>query len=975
MAYNKNLYSSDVSALDAGIIYDQNQQMMQDEINAAVRDGDIVVGLADNLASEQNQFSTGQFIERTTGGDASLSDGDGYLVLIRGTNTHTGYVAQSVEMEITHASGSEITAEIDDDTFLGQMVADSGTFTATFDGSSWDYEPASYGITVTGTPVEDDTITVTYQKEERGTITQSDPQTFVSTGWNLYNHTNGYARVLKYHETYGFGISGTYTALQFSSTLTGEKSSVTVTDGKFSITEDGYIWVTGGNATDTAIWMTWSDWQSSANGGTWQAYTESTVSFASVITSYFPYGLMAVGGYQDEIDFSLKKATQNVGRLVYNSTNLETARSYRTAVDYDEDYIYYGLPTPIVNEINIPNSYAAYDHGIEYFTDTEVEVYTQTLYGINLKNKLERDVLTISQQTLTDNQKQQVQTNLGIKDILKYTTNPNLLDNWYFVGGGSQQGGWQFPINQRGLTSYTDTTYTIDRWRCWDSDDTVVLTVSGVQYTSPDSNGLFQYLSSFPSEQCTISALIGGTLYSTILEPNATDVWITTSNFHVIANRQDKAFGIISRNSTLLLQAVKLELGGTQTLAHQENGTWVLNEVPNYEEQLLRCKTSTADSSDNYANQTVMTNHTVTNPNLFDNWYFVGGGSQQGGNQFPINQRGQTSYTGTGFTIDRWKGGTAQTVATVYSDCIKVLSSDGVNSARIEQYFENSSRFWGRTLTFSILGTNNELKTATFTMPSSAPGSSTTYATLSLTNGNSTNFRYSTSLGILCRITTDTSTSLNTGVVAIKVEIGDTQTLAHQENGTWVLNEIPDYNEQLYRCCASAAYSSDVYANNPYTNVGSIYIGTSEPSNKNIKFWLDTDEPGMSAVSSVNGKTGTVVIDDIPMTLLWTNASPSSSFAAQTVPLALSGYDYVYVRYNRDYNSPITVIDGFIEVDGAGFAPMALASADGTIGRRLTYARSAGVEFQGGMIWNTYRGTSTMNDIYAIPACIYGVKI
>lgn len=26
----------------------------------------------------------------------------------------------------------------------------------------------------------------------------------------------------------------------------------------------------------------------------------------------------------------------------------------------------------------------------------------------------------------------------------------NLLDNWYFVGGGSQQGGGQFPINQRG---------------------------------------------------------------------------------------------------------------------------------------------------------------------------------------------------------------------------------------------------------------------------------------------------------------------------------------------------------------------------------------------------------------------------------------------------------------------------------------------------------------------------------------------
>ena len=35
---------------------------------------------------------------------------------------------------------------------------------------------------------------------------------------------------------------------------------------------------------------------------------------------------------------------------------------------------------------------------------------------------------------------------------------------------------------------------------------------------------------------------------------------------------------------------------------------------------------------------------------------------------------------------------------------------------------------------------------------------------------------------------------------AVKVELGDTQTLAHKENGVWVLNEIPDFGEQLRRC-------------------------------------------------------------------------------------------------------------------------------------------------------------------------------
>ena len=37
-------------------------------------------------------------------------------------------------------------------------------------------------------------------------------------------------------------------------------------------------------------------------------------------------------------------------------------------------------------------------------------------------------------------------------------------------------------------------------------------------------------------------------------------------------------------------------------------------------------------------------------------------------------------------------------------------------------------------------------------------------------------------------------------IKAIKLELGSQQTLAHQENGKWVPNEIPDYGEQLRRC-------------------------------------------------------------------------------------------------------------------------------------------------------------------------------
>ena len=64
-------------------------------------------------------------------------------------------------------------------------------------------------------------------------------------------------------------------------------------------------------------------------------------------------------------------------------------------------------------------------------------------------------------------------------------------------------------------------------------------------------------------------------------------------------------------NATIKIKAVKLELGPTQTLCHNE-GTesspiWVLNEIPDYETELLRCISSKTDNFDTYSNKTVAT--------------------------------------------------------------------------------------------------------------------------------------------------------------------------------------------------------------------------------------------------------------------------------------------------------------------------------------------------------------------------------
>jgi hypothetical protein len=56
----------------------------------------------------------------------------------------------------------------------------------------------------------------------------------------------------------------------------------------------------------------------------------------------------------------------------------------------------------------------------------------------------------------------------------------------------------------------------------------------------------------------------------------------------------------------MTLVAAKVEIGDTQTLAHQDaNGNWILNEIPNYNEQSFLCQTNTAQADDTYANKTV----------------------------------------------------------------------------------------------------------------------------------------------------------------------------------------------------------------------------------------------------------------------------------------------------------------------------------------------------------------------------------
>ena len=375
-----------------------------------------VVPLAENLQSDKLQNIEGEFILRTTGGTGSVSDGKAYPQHIYGNSRHDGFVAEVLNLTVIPITRTEpdepITATIDRGTFVAAVTEDS-TINLYYT-TEWSEDPEDYGVTVTGDPVAGDQITIVYVKEVRGTIVVAEPDRLVGTGWNLYDANHEYARVVKYSDVYGYKVGGTYTSLTFSPTLTGERTSILPNaNGLFNVTSDGYVFVAGGNATDTYILATWSDWTNGPSTGYWEAYRESGIDLSAVVETYFPYGLLKVGMVRDEIDLVAKKSISRIERMVYSAENRATAEASGRSYDFDENNIYLVRAESVQSAITIGTDYSVSEHGLEWFTETELPLDTEILYGKNLRDKLERDVVTISAQTLTEEEKAQVRTNIG----------------------------------------------------------------------------------------------------------------------------------------------------------------------------------------------------------------------------------------------------------------------------------------------------------------------------------------------------------------------------------------------------------------------------------------------------------------------------------------------------------------------------------------------------------------------------------
>ena len=191
----------------------------------------------------------------------------------------------------------------------------------------------------------------------------------------------------------------------------------------------------------------------------------------------------------------------------------------------------------------------------------------------NAATSVEGAVKYNTPQTLTDEQKQQARDNINVPTpytagenisisgsviaTKAFPCNPNLLINWNLGN----------PVNQRGASGTISTAgYFFDRWKL--VSGSVTINSGGIVL-----NGTIAQVLEYAA---------GQTVTATVLTPDGvTDVT-------PVYDDETKTFTVTTQGKTI--RAVKLELGTEQTLAHQENGVWVLNEIPDCGEQLRRCQ-------------------------------------------------------------------------------------------------------------------------------------------------------------------------------------------------------------------------------------------------------------------------------------------------------------------------------------------------------------------------------------------------
>lgn len=177
----------------------------------------------------------------------------------------------------------------------------------------------------------------------------------------------------------------------------------------------------------------------------------------------------------------------------------------------------------------------------------------------------------------------------------------------------------------------------------------------------------------------------------------------------------------------------------------------------------------------------------VSNPTLLNNGDF----------RKPINQRGQTEYSGEQYAIDRWRSSVNTTIS-LQKQYLHFSSTNDTNTS-FYTLIEMSRLSQATEVTFSCLirGTGQvhigqwgfggfHTLTENWMLHS-----------ISIQRANF----IENPTGLYCFCITGVNGAVEADIIAVKLELGPVQTLAHKEGDTWVLNDPPpDPTLELAKC-------------------------------------------------------------------------------------------------------------------------------------------------------------------------------
>lgn len=430
-------------------------------------------------------------------------------------------------------------------------------------------------------------------------------------------------------------------------------------------------------------------------------------------------------------------------------------------------------------------------------------------------------------------------------------SNANLLHNWDFRN----------PVNSKGQSSYTALGYTIDRWNHVYNTGVITLTDQGLEINSTSSNMTLlqelqgaQYLRgetltySIEAVATSGSNAVGAyTIYFVCLDSYDTEIGAGVAGTSYQHYSFD-AIGIqsISRvipentariqikfasreGATVTFKRVKLEINSVSTLA---------NDLPiDYPAEKMLCQHLNDDGS--YKNE-------ASNKNILHNWDF----------RNPVNQRGQSSYSGSSvYGIDRWQNGNDSTaVLTVNTGYVTATTTNSPydHNWLWLQKIENPDQLIGKQVTLSFEAAN-AVNTAVFArignssdsyiivnhMPISAEG--ITSLTFTVPEGTGT-----MRVGVVTDGVIGTTASVD--LFRAKFENGPVSTLA---------NDPPaDYGEELTKCQRYCIKLAGAYINCYFPNTTNIRVPVSLPCVMRTSPAIE--QAGQIGVVAGNGTTDTI---------------------------------------------------------------------------------------------------------------------